>query len=222
MKLYLPQIKEEFILERTWNVNICEPYSYGYTLERLESIGVTNFNGEIRIHAGTTMKIMDINIHRKKINNVSIQITKIHGKKSKFNITFEVELNDLNRMYIESSASQGVLNIDIDWRKQYNSQIGENVVVGSINKKPYLYVEILDIQKDKDGKSYLDKTKYGAYEILSSNEKTKIGEWYTEQTCKKHLKKFVDDNKAQFFDKNQKIILRSEKFQRLSDEIDEN
>jgi len=241
MKLYIPQIKEEFVLEKTWIVSLDDDYY----LSLLEKIDIKNYNGEIRIPKGSTIKIMDISMYRKKITGIYIQITRIFNKKVKRNITFIVNLNDINRMYIESSATQGVLNLDIGWvshhiyNKGYNfssyspPENGKEVMTGYINKTKVFIIRITDF--DIETKTYkngwnnniqhheiISSIKYGAYELISDDGKESlIGEWGTTQTCKKHLSKFLDDNKSKFLDNNQKKMLRSDKLERLAKEIKE-
>ena len=241
MKLFIPQTKEEFILDKSWTSDI----QSNYLLEYFAKIGVKVLNSEIRLPKGTSIKIMEILMHRKKITGIKIQITKIFNKKAKQLFSFEVDLNDINRMFIESSATQGVLNIEIDWKVHdvYNKgyglspygskpEIDKEVISGYVNDIKVFNIRIVDFltetvtQTDWDNtvrhKTVIKDIKYTAYELISGDNETLIGEWSTTQTCKKHLAKFLENNKSQFLDKNQKTMLRSDKLQRLAKEIEEN
>ena len=236
MKIFIPQVGEEFKLERSWNIEL-DDYNYDYFKEH-KSHQIEN---EAVFHKGTIIKIMSFNLYRRhKISNIIIKIVEINGKKLKNSPNFAVELNDFNRIHIEDSATQGVLNIDLNWdsmrtwrkgsSKQNNSiQLYKHVGYGYVNKTKVFQIKITELVWTKktitnyygneEIREYIEKIKYGVYELISGDEEF-LGEWGTTQTCKKHALEFLNKNKSQFFDKNQKIILRAYKFERILDEIE--
>jgi len=241
MKLFLPQIKEEFTLEKDWNIDLDN-----HTAKHFFGIDSKKDSVNIWVPAGTKMFLTRIDLWgKRKIGRVGLLFSEINGKKFKTAMynDFSVDLNDLNRIHIQSSATQGVLNIEIGWYIEYDKRIskghtyqnklvvGDIISTGRVNNDHIFTIRVSEIEyiTDSDKNRYsrhkLKSIKYQAFENVSKTigeiSETFIpdSEWTTLQTCQKHAFKFLNNNKNKFLNPAQNQIMRSEKFNRLADEL---
>ena len=155
MKLFLPQIKEEFTLEKDWGIELRQD-----TIRTFFNKEIKKESTQIIIPAGTKMFLTRMHLlNKRKIGGVGLMISELNGKKIKKALyhDFMVDLNDLNRMHIESSSTQGVLNIDVGWDINHSiaknetfpskyHKIGDQIGKGFVNHNHNFTIYISDIE----------------------------------------------------------------------------
>lgn len=226
-KIYIPQVKDEIIVAKPWTFK-----STSEKLKDLFNLNTKIYSKEtITLPKGTVLRIASIDSDSTKVYSISLNIRKLNNKKiSLKNGFFSVELNDFNRLFIETSETQGIMNIDVRWSNQ-NWSIGD-FVYGHVHlKKGNIlgkgYVRIDDKQEtafiirlsDIDIKDdHITNIKVKLFETITNGKENELVEYKSIPACSRFGNKWVSDNKKYFLSSYQKKILRTEKITRLTDD----
>lgn len=234
-KIYIPQIKDEIVVAQDWKIiNNDETFLEIFGLKRISY----DKPFEVTIPKGSVIRVLSIDANSRSIGSISLTLRKIGDKKIKLSDgRFSVELNDFNRLYIEESATQGMMNFTIDWNTQklnkgesihVKNKVGVHVGSGSVrdgnkNKIEVFSLVISELKTKEVKTSWHDWTeiehiKIKLYEHLSSDRPVELVEYKSTMACAKFAKQWLNENNKYFLNSFQTQAIREEKFKRIIEE----